>query len=92
MAFPDSSSVLDKFQSASLGTLKTSSLLPTRRKGGGRETGLCFARFVFLTFRGPLASHDSNPYPSRSRIARCNATKALGPQAEDSTHIFGGVD
>ena len=27
--------------------------------------GLCFAMFVFLTFRGPLASHDSN----RIRIA-----------------------
>ena len=40
--------------------------------------GLCFAMFVFLTFRGPLASHDSNPYPNRSRIARYNATKLLG--------------
>ena len=39
--------------------------------------GLCFAIFVFLTFRGPLASHDSNPYPNRSRIARYNATKLL---------------
>ena len=37
--------------------------------------GLCFAMFVFLTFRGPLALHDSNPYPNRSRIARYNATK-----------------
>ena len=37
--------------------------------------GLGFAMFVFLTFRGPLASHDSNPYPHRSRIARYNATK-----------------
>ena len=37
--------------------------------------GLCFAMFVFLTFRGPLASHDSNPYPNRSRIARYNASK-----------------
>ena len=37
--------------------------------------GLCFAMFVFLMFRGPLASHDSNPYPNRSRIARYNATK-----------------
>ena len=36
---------------------------------------LCFARFVFSTFRGPLASRDSNPYPNRSRIARYNATK-----------------
>ena len=33
-------------------------------------------RFVFLTFRGPLASHDSNPYPTDGRIARYNATKA----------------
>ena len=49
-------------------------LLPTRRSGG-RKMGLCFATFVFLTFRGPLASHDSNPYPNRSRIARYNATK-----------------
>ena len=40
--------------------------------------GLCFAMFVFLTFRGPLASHDSNPYPNRSRIARYNVTKARG--------------
>ena len=37
--------------------------------------GLCFAMFVFLMFRRPLASHDSNPYPNRSRIARYNATK-----------------
>ena len=57
-----------------LGTFKTNSLLPTRRKWG-RKMGLCFAMFVFLTFRGPLASHDSNPYPNRSRIARYNATK-----------------
>ena len=52
----------------------------------GEETGLCFAGCVFLTFRGPLASHDSNPYPNRSRIARYNATKLVifcpfvGPQ------------
>ena len=52
----------------------TNSLLPTRRSEG-RKTGLCFATFVFLTFRGPLASHDSNLYPNRSRIARYNATK-----------------
>ena len=38
--------------------------------------GLCFAMFVFLTFREPLASHDSNPYPNRTRIARYNATKS----------------
>ena len=53
---------------------KTNSLLPTRRSEG-RKPLLCFARFVFLTFRGPLASHDSNPYPNRSRIARYDATK-----------------
>ena len=41
--------------------------------------GLCFAMFVFLTFRGPLASHDSNPYPNRSRIARYNATPVWDP-------------
>ena len=38
---------------------------------------LCFAMSVFLTLRGPLASHDSNPYPNRTRIARYNATKFL---------------
>ena len=37
-----------------LGTFKTDSLLPTRRSGG-RKTGLCFAGFVFLAHRGPLA-------------------------------------
>ena len=30
-----------------------------------------------LTFRGPFASHASNPYPHRNRIARCNATKLM---------------
>ena len=40
--------------------------------------GLCFAMFVFLTFRGPLALHDSNPFSHRSRIARYNATKLQG--------------
>ena len=49
--------------------------LTTNKKGGGRKMGLCFERFLFLTFRGPLASHDSNPYPNRSRIAQHNATK-----------------
>ena len=39
------------------------------------EKGLYLARFVFLTVRRPFASHDSNPYPNRSRIAQCNATK-----------------
>ena len=57
-----------------LSTFTTDSLLPTRRSEG-RKTDLCFARFVFLTFCGPLASHDSNPYPNRSRIALYNATK-----------------
>ena len=31
-----------------------------------------------LTCRMPLASHDSNPYPNHSRIARYNATKIFG--------------
>ena len=51
--------------------------LTTNKEKWGKKTGLCFARFVFLTFRGPLASHDSNPYPKRSRIARYNATKII---------------
>ena len=39
--------------------------------------GLCFLMFhlCFLTFRGPLASHESNPHPNHSLIARYNATK-----------------
>ena len=49
--------------------------LLTTNKEKWEKMGLCFAMFVFLTFRGPLASHDSNPYPNRSRIARYNATK-----------------
>ena len=52
--------------------------LTANRENGEKKTALCFARFVFLTFRGPLASHDSNPYPHRSRIARYNATKDCG--------------
>ena len=72
------------------GTFKTSSLLPTRRSGG-RKTGLCFAGFVYLTFLGLLASHDSNPYPNRSRIARYNATKSgtsTGPMRPISLWAF----
>ena len=41
----------------------------------GNKTGLCFAEFMFLSFCGPFASHDSNPYPNRSRIARYKPTK-----------------
>ena len=52
--------------------------------------GLCFAMFVFLTFRGPLASHDSNPYPNRSRIARYNATKTETPGPGNSGNSFWG--
>ena len=67
---------------------KTNFLLPTRRSGG-RKAGLCFARFVFLTSRGPLASHDSNPYPNRSRIARYNATKlSMSSSKEGAAEIF----
>ena len=41
------------------------------------KTGLCFARFFILTFCGLFASHNSNPYPNRSRIARCIAAKMV---------------
>ena len=41
------------------------------------KMGLCFAGFVLLMFCGPFASHDSNPYPNCSRIARYNATIML---------------
>ena len=51
--------------------------------------GLCFARFVFLTFRRPLASHDVNPYPNRSRIARYNATKMKGTKAPNIKNLRG---
>ena len=60
-----------------LGTFKTNSLLQTRRSGG-RKMGLCFAMFAVLTFRGPLASHDSN---LRIRIA---------PASHDSEGPKGG--
>ena len=44
-----------------LGTFETDALLPTRRNRGKIRAfvsqGLCV-----LTFRGPLASHDSNPF------------------------------
>ena len=43
--------------------------LTANKENGEKKTAPCFARFVLLTFRGPLASHDSNPYPNRSRIA-----------------------
>ena len=59
--------------------------LTSNKEKWGKKTDLCFARFVFLTFRGPLASHDSNPYPNRSRIARYNATKTLCALASPST-------
>ena len=43
-----------------------------------RKNGPCVSQGLYvLTFRGPLASHDSNPYPNRGRIARYNATKLL---------------
>ena len=34
------------------------------------------------TVPSPLASHDSNPYPNRSRIARYHATKRLMPSCQ----------
>ena len=46
-----------------------------KRSHGGRTRALVSRRVVFLTFRGPFPSHDSNPFPNRSRIARYNATK-----------------
>ena len=52
--------------------------LTTNKEKWGKKTDLCFAGLVFLTFRGPLAPHDSNPYPNRSRIARYNAIKKSG--------------
>ena len=55
--------------------------LTANKEKWGKDTALCFTRFVFLMFRGPLASHDSNPYPNRSRIAQYNATKPLSDQA-----------
>ena len=55
--------------------------LATNKEKWGKKNGPVFRRvFVFLTFRGPLASHDSNPYPTRSHIARYNATKLVGFQ------------
>ena len=44
--------------------------LTANKEKWGKDMALCFARFVFLTFRGSLASHDSNPYLTCSRIAR----------------------
>ena len=37
---------------------------------GEVKKSLCFAEFEFLTFHGLFASHDLNPYPTRSCIAR----------------------
>ena len=69
--------------------------LTTNNEKWGKDTGLCFARFVFSTFRGPLASHDSNPYPNRSRIARDNAAKfgmyALYILSADDLGDFSGI-
>ena len=53
--------------------------LTTNKEKCGKKNGPVFAMFAFLTFRGPLASHDSNPYPNRSRIARYNATNPVLP-------------
>ena len=52
--------------------------LTTNKEKWGKKTALCFAGFVLLTFRRLLASHDSNPYPDRSRITRYNASKLFG--------------
>ena len=53
--------------------------LTTVRKKWGKKTGLCFAGFVFLTFRGPFASDDVNPYLKRSRNARYKASDSIAP-------------
>ena len=50
--------------------------LTTNKEKWKKKTALCFAEFVFLTFRGAVALHDSNPYRNLSRIARCKATKS----------------
>ena len=44
----------------------------------GEKTGPLFRRVYVFDFCGPLASHDSNLCPNRSRIARYNAT-TIGP-------------
>ena len=49
-------------------------VLSTNREKWGQKTGLCFTRFVCLTFHGPFASNGSNPYLNRNRIERYNAT------------------
>ena len=36
----------------------------------GKKPCVCFARFVFLTFCGRLAPHDSNSYPNHSHVTR----------------------
>ena len=66
-------------------------LLTTSKKKWGKKMGLCFAMFVFSTFRGPLALHDSNLYPNRSRIARYNALPTaplpfFSVQKQDAQH------
>ena len=52
--------------------------------------GLCFAEFWFFDVsRAPLASHDSNPYPNRSRITRYNATMVLSRTAHYTQRVSG---
>ena len=48
------------------------------REQWGRKAGLRFAGFVFLTFRGPVASHGSNPYPNRTTRNATNRVRAKG--------------
>ena len=63
--------------SASLVLLGHTRPIPYYQQGeAGEEQRACVSQgMCFLTFRGPLASHDSNPYPNRCRIARYYATK-----------------
>ena len=59
-----------------LDTFKTDSWLPTMRSGKNKRGFV--RKFWFLTFRGPLAAHDSNLHPNCNLIARSNAIKVGG--------------
>ena len=51
----------------------------TNKEKWGKKNGPVFRSNVCVfDVRGPLASHDSNPYPNRSRIARYNASDCFG--------------
>ena len=54
-------------------------LMANREKREEKRMALCLPRFWFLMFGGPFASHDSNPHPNRTSIARYTATKFFSP-------------